>query len=85
MTIDPLWNAIWDELKTWDINVPHAYSGYCGATGNHARAIYDAVSRFTVSAVERMRADAALMASLFSSSSRESFSKFAFWIILKVN
>lgn len=40
---DPLFDAIWGAIKTWDINVPHAYSGYMGATGNHARAIYDAV------------------------------------------
>lgn len=43
MLADPLFTAIWEAIKTWDINVPHAYSGYCGATGNHARAIYDAL------------------------------------------
>jgi len=37
-------NAIWNAIKTWDINVPHAYGGYCGATGNHARAIFDALN-----------------------------------------
>lgn len=42
---DPLFDAIWSVIKTWDINVPHAYSGYCGATGNHVRAIYDALPR----------------------------------------
>lgn len=40
---DPLFDAIWAVIKTWDINVPCAYSGYMGATGNHVRAIYDAV------------------------------------------
>lgn len=44
---DPVFDAIWNAIKTWDINVPHAYSGYCGATGNHARAIYDALPRAT--------------------------------------
>lgn len=44
MTIDPLWNAIWDELKTWDINVPTEYVGYMGATGNHVTAIYLAIA-----------------------------------------
>ena len=40
---DPLWKAIWDEIKTWDINVPTEYAGYCGATGNHVTAIYWAI------------------------------------------
>ena len=43
MLDDPLFNAVWGVIKTWDINVPAAYSGYCGATGNHVRAILDAV------------------------------------------
>lgn len=41
---DPLFDAIWQTIKTWDINVPHAYSGYCGASGNHVRAIYDSLA-----------------------------------------
>ena len=40
---DPAFDAIWNVIKTWDINVPDAYTGYMGATGNHARAIYDAI------------------------------------------
>jgi hypothetical protein len=40
---DPLFDAIWQAIKGWDIGVPGVYSGYCGALGNHARAIYDAV------------------------------------------
>ncbi len=39
-----LFDTIWRVIKTWDINVPHAYSGYMGATGNHARAIYAAIA-----------------------------------------
>ncbi len=39
----PLFNAIWQEIKSWDINVPSEYSGYSGATGNHVCAILDAV------------------------------------------
>jgi hypothetical protein len=31
----PLFAAIWQRIKTWDINVPGVYAGYCGATGNH--------------------------------------------------
>lgn len=45
MLHDPMWLAIWNAIKTWDVNVPGAYSGYCGASGNHARAIYDAIRR----------------------------------------
>ena len=40
---DPVFDTIWNTIKTWDINVPEAYEGYCGATGAHARAIYDAL------------------------------------------
>jgi hypothetical protein len=39
----PEFNAVWNVIKTWDINVPEAYRGYCGATGNHVRAILDAL------------------------------------------
>ena len=35
----PEFEAIWQAIKTWDINVPEAYGGYCGATGNHVKAI----------------------------------------------
>jgi hypothetical protein len=40
---DLVWEAIWDEIKTWDINVPTEYVGYTGATGNHVTAIYLAI------------------------------------------
>ena len=43
MLADPEFNRIWNCIKTWDISVPEAYSGYCGATGNHVRAILDAL------------------------------------------
>lgn len=45
MLQDPKFNAVWHVIKSWDINVPEVYSGYCGATGNHVRAILDALSR----------------------------------------
>ena len=45
MLDDPQFMAIWHCIKTWDINVPGVYSGYCGATGNHVRAILDALRR----------------------------------------
>jgi hypothetical protein len=47
MLEDPLFRAIWSVIKTWDINVPEQYSGYMGAIGNHARAIYEAVEPYT--------------------------------------
>ena len=37
-------NAIWQVIKTWDINVPEVYEGYCGANGNHVRAILDGLN-----------------------------------------
>lgn len=40
---DPIWQAIWDEIKTWDVNIPTEYTGYMGVNGNHATAIYKAV------------------------------------------
>ena len=40
----PEFNAVWDCIKKWDINVPDVYRGYCGANGNHVRAILDALA-----------------------------------------
>ena len=40
---DPLFSAIWERIKTWDINVPTRYRGYMGATGNHVIAILSAI------------------------------------------
>lgn len=45
MLADPVYDAIWNVIKTWDVNVPGVYSGYCGPTGNHARKIYDAIKK----------------------------------------
>jgi hypothetical protein len=42
---DPLFERIWETIKTWDINVPEEYAGYTGATGNHVCAILDAVKQ----------------------------------------
>jgi hypothetical protein len=47
MLADPIWNAIWDEIKTWDISVPTEYRGY-DVTGNHATAIYLAIKNRSV-------------------------------------
>lgn len=42
MLKSPRFEAVWQCIKDWDIAVPGAYGGYCGATGNHVRAILDA-------------------------------------------
>jgi len=39
----PLFNAIYDTIESWDVNVPEYYNGYCGANGSHAYLIYDAI------------------------------------------
>lgn len=43
MLASPAFDAVWQAIKGWDIHVPGAYGGYCGATGNHVRAILDAL------------------------------------------
>lgn len=40
---DPMFNAIWNVCKSWDVNVPEAYTGYCGFNGSHVKLILDAV------------------------------------------
>jgi dihydrofolate reductase len=32
---DPAFNALWEVVKSWDVNVPLYYAGYCGANGSH--------------------------------------------------
>lgn len=44
MLTAPEFEAVWQCIKTWDIRVPEVYEGYCGATGNHVRAILDALA-----------------------------------------
>lgn len=41
----PEFEAVWQCIKTWDVNVPEQYAGYMGATGNHVRAILDALHK----------------------------------------
>lgn len=40
---NPIFEAIWQVIKTWDINSPEYYSGYCGANGSHAKILLDSV------------------------------------------
>ena len=44
----PEFNAIWERIKTWDINVPEVDGPgmYSPATGNHVRAILDALAKY---------------------------------------
>jgi hypothetical protein len=44
---DPRFQAIWDVIRRWDVNVPGVYAGYMGATGNHAAAILHSLQRKT--------------------------------------
>ena len=38
--------TIWQEIKSWEINVPSEYDGFCSATGNHVMAILDALAPY---------------------------------------
>jgi hypothetical protein len=44
---DPKFNAIWEVIKTWDVNVPAFYTGYSGATGSHVMLILEALRKKT--------------------------------------
>lgn len=35
--------VIWDVIKSWDVNVPEYYEGYCGANGSHVALILNAL------------------------------------------
>ena len=37
----PQFEAIWNIIKTWDINVPEYYRGYSGGNGSHVKLILD--------------------------------------------
>ena len=40
----PEFEAIWQVIKSWDVNVPEFYDGYCGANGSHVALILDALA-----------------------------------------
>ena len=40
---DPLFEAIWQATKTWDVNAPEYYKGYCGMNGSHVMLILNAL------------------------------------------
>lgn len=40
---DPVFEAIWQATKTWDVNIPEHYVGYCGMNGSHVMLILSAL------------------------------------------
>lgn len=46
----PLFNAVWEVVKHWDIGVPSAYGGYCAGNGSHVAAIVNAIIKSRLSA-----------------------------------
>lgn len=40
-----LFNAIWEVMKDWDINVPEYYSGYTSGNGSHVKLILDSIKK----------------------------------------
>lgn len=39
----PEFEAIWQIIKSWDVEVPEFYDGYCGANGSHVTLILNAL------------------------------------------
>lgn len=42
---DENFDAVWEVIKSWDINIPGAYEGYMGANGNHVQMILDSINK----------------------------------------
>jgi hypothetical protein len=42
---DPEFNAIWDVIKSWDVNVSKYYKGYSKTTGSHVMLILNALRK----------------------------------------
>ena len=40
-------NAIWKVIKSWDVNVPEYYRGYCGASGSHVMLILNELRKLS--------------------------------------
>jgi hypothetical protein len=40
----PEFEAIWHVIRSWDVNVPEFYEGYCGANGSHVALILNALA-----------------------------------------
>lgn len=52
---DPLFEAIWQATKTWDVNVPEKYVGYCGMNGSHVMLILGPLRAALAARDERVR------------------------------
>lgn len=39
----PEFKAVWNCVKSWDVNVPEFYNAYCGANGSHVMLILNAL------------------------------------------
>lgn len=44
MLASPEFNAIYNEIKDWDVNAPQYYAGYCGLNGSHVAIILNALT-----------------------------------------
>lgn len=42
---DPLFNAIWNVVKDWDVGIPSKHAGHTGATGSHVMLILNAIRK----------------------------------------
>lgn len=60
MLASPQFEAIWNVIKSWDVNVPEAYSGYCGVNGSHVAMILKALASAPAPASGRVDAVAEL-------------------------
>jgi NTP pyrophosphatase (non-canonical NTP hydrolase) len=40
----PVFKAVWNAIRKWDIGDPERYTGHMGATGSHVQQILDAVN-----------------------------------------
>lgn len=44
MLASPEFNAIYEQIKNWDVNAPNHYAGYCGLNGSHVAIILNALT-----------------------------------------
>lgn len=51
----PVFEAIWQTIKTWDVYVPAYYVGYMGANGSHVKLILDALQALRPDLLRELR------------------------------
>lgn len=49
----PEFEVIWQAIKSWDVNVPECYGGYCGANGSHVAIILNALGKLSPSTTQK--------------------------------